>query len=65
MVSLKTLHVFLISVSILLTGWYGYYEISTPTNPGSISTTLSVLSFIFCALLIFYAFSIIKKFKTI
>ncbi len=44
MVGIKTFHLFFIGVSVLLTGWYGYFELSTPTNPGSVSTVLSIAS---------------------
>ena len=45
MIGIKSFHLFFISMSILLSGWYGYFEIATPSNPGSLSTTLSIISF--------------------
>ena len=45
MIGIKSFHLFFIFMSILLSGWYGYFEIATPSNPGNISTSLSIISF--------------------
>tara|TARA_B100001146_G_scaffold189472_1_gene174027 strand:+ start:343 stop:540 length:198 start_codon:yes stop_codon:yes gene_type:complete len=65
MVGIKTFHLFFIGVSILLTGWYGYFEITTPTNPGMISTLSSVVSLLLMAGLSFYGYNVYNKFKKI
>jgi hypothetical protein len=63
MIGIKTFHLFFIGVSVLLTGWYGYFEITTPTNPGNISTLLSALSLSLMIGLSFYGYNIYNKFK--
>jgi hypothetical protein len=65
MIGIKTFHLFFIGVSVLLTGWYGYFEITTPTNPGNISTLLSALSLSLMIGLSFYGYNIYNKFKKI
>ena len=65
MIGIKTFHLFFIGVSVLLTGWYGYFEITTPTNPGSISTLLSATSLSLMAGLSFYGYNVYNKFKKI
>jgi len=65
MIGIKTFHLFFIGVSVLLTGWYGYFEITTPTNPGSISTLLSAASLSLMAGLSFYGYNVYNKFKKI
>ena len=65
MIGIKSFHLFFISMSILLSGWYGYFEIATPSNPGSLSTTLSIISFMVMFGLGFYGYSVFKKFKEI
>jgi hypothetical protein len=52
-------------MSILLSGWYGYFEIATPSNPGSLSTSLSIISFMVMFGLGFYGYSVFKKFREI
>ena len=42
MIGIKSFHLFFIFMSILLSGWYGYFEITTPSNPGVLSTLLSI-----------------------
>ena len=65
MIGIKTFHLFFIAVSILLTGWYGYFEITTPTNPGNISTLLSTVSLLLMAGLSYYGYNVSNKFKKI
>tara|TARA_B110000116_G_C16793215_1_gene565008 strand:- start:1493 stop:1690 length:198 start_codon:yes stop_codon:yes gene_type:complete len=65
MISLKTFHLFFIGVSILITGYYGLFEITNPTNPGMTSNILSASAFIFSIGLILYGINIFKKFKHI
>lgn len=65
MISLKTFHLFFIGVSILITGYYGLFEIMNPTNPGMTSNILSASAFIFSIGLILYGINIFKKFKHI
>ena len=65
MIGIKTFHLFFIAVSILLTGWYGYFEITTPTNPGNVSTILSVVSLVLTVGLSYYGYSVYNKFKNI
>ena len=65
MIGIKSFHLFFISMSILLSGWYGYFEIANPSNPGSLSTTLSIISFMVMFGLGFYGYSVFKKFREI
>ena len=65
MVGIKTFHLFFIGVSVLLTGWYGYFELSTPTNPGSVSTVLSIASLSLMIGLSYYGYNVYNKFKKI
>jgi|TARA_B100000470_G_scaffold176130_1_gene140377 divalent metal cation (Fe/Co/Zn/Cd) transporter len=65
MISLKQFHLFFIAVSILITGYYGVYEITHPSNPGTVSNILAGISFLVTISLIAYSFSVIKKFKQI
>jgi hypothetical protein len=65
MISLKTFHLLFIAVSILLTGYYGVFELRTPTSPGNTSMILASFSFILSVGLIAYGVSVIKKFKQI
>ena len=50
---------------MLLTGWYGYFELRTPTNPGSVSTVLSIASLSLMIGLSFYGYNVYNKFKKI
>ena len=65
MISLKQFHLFFITVSILITGYYGVYEMTHPSNPGMVSNMLAGVSFLVAASLIAYGFSVVKKFKQI
>jgi len=65
MIGIKTFHLFFIGVSVLLTGWYGYFELRTPTNPGSVSTLLSIVSLLLMVALSYYGFNVYNKFKKI
>ena len=65
MIGIKSFHLFFISMSILLSGWYGFFEITTPSNPGSVSTYLSIISFMVMFGLGFYGYSVFKKFREI
>ena len=65
MIGIKSFHLFFISISILLTGWYGYFEIVTPTNPGSTSIILSTASLLIALGLLVYGYNVYRKFKSI
>ena len=65
MIGIKSFHLFFISLSIILTGWYGYFELATPSNPGSISFIMSIVSFSIMIGLIAYGWNVFKKFKSI
>jgi hypothetical protein len=65
MISLKQFHFFFITVSILITGYYGVFELTRPSNPGFVSNILGGVSFLVTAGLIVYGFSVVKKFKQI
>tara|TARA_Y100000768_G_scaffold269750_1_gene206226 strand:+ start:137 stop:334 length:198 start_codon:yes stop_codon:yes gene_type:complete len=65
MIGIKTFHLFFISISILLTGWYGYFEIVTPTNPGGTSIILSIASLSITLGLLVYGYNVYRKFKSI
>jgi hypothetical protein len=65
MISLKQFHFFFIAVSILITGYYGVFEITHPSNPGMVSNLLAGISFMVAFGLIVYSFSMVKKFKQI
>tara|TARA_Y100001970_G_C14125663_1_gene798801 strand:+ start:436 stop:633 length:198 start_codon:yes stop_codon:yes gene_type:complete len=65
MVSLKTFHQFFIFISIIISGYYGYYEITMPSSAGIISYILSGSSFLLTLTMIAYAISVRKKFKEI
>jgi|GEM_PF-388570 hypothetical protein len=63
MISLKQFHYFFIFVSILISGYYGMFEMTTPSSPGFISNLFAGISFIITVGLIFYGFTVIKMFK--
>ena len=65
MIGIKSFHLFFIFLSILLSGWYGYFEFTTPSNPGSLSKSFSVISFTVMFGLVLYGYSVFKKFKNI
>ena len=65
MIGIKSFHLFFIALSILLSAWYGYFEFATPSNPGSLSTLLGVISFIVMFALVYYGYSVFKKFRNI
>ena len=65
MIGIKSFHLFFIIISILLTGWYGYFEIVTPTNPGSTSIILSTASLLIALGLLVYGYNVYRKFKSI
>ena len=65
MIGIKSFHLFFIALSILLTAWYGYFEFSTPSNPGNLSKSLGVISFIVTFGLVLYGYSVFKKFRNI
>tara|TARA_A100001037_G_C15142137_1_gene634343 strand:- start:1908 stop:2105 length:198 start_codon:yes stop_codon:yes gene_type:complete len=65
MISLKQFHLFFIVVSILITAYYGYFEITNPTTPGMTSVLLSGFSFLVTTGLIVYGLSMLKKFKQV
>jgi len=65
MIGIKSFHLFFITLSVALTGWYGYFEITSPTNPGSISIILSIISLSLMVGLTIYGFNVYNKFKQI
>ncbi len=65
MIGLKSFHLFFIALSVVLTGWFGYFEITSPTNPGNISIMLSIISLSLMVGLTIYGFNVYKKFKQI
>ena len=65
MISLKTFHLFFITVSIVITTYYGIFEITDPSNPGMTSNILAGFSFLFSAGLAAYGVSVFNKFKRI
>ena len=65
MIGIKSFHLFFIFLSILLSGWYGYFEFSTPSNPGILSKSFSVISFTVMFGLGLYGYSVFKKFRNI
>ena len=65
MIGIKSFHLFFICISILLMGWYGFLELTTPSNPGSISIILSIASFLIMAGLLVYGYNVYRKFKSI
>jgi len=65
MISLKTFHLFFIAASVLLTSYYGLFELNTPTSPGITSYTISAFSFLITIGLITYGVKVMKKFKEI
>jgi len=65
MISLKQFHLFFIAVSILMTAYYGYFEVTSPSSPGMVSNVLAAFSFLITAGLVVYGLSVIKKFKQV
>ena len=65
MVSLKTFHQFFIFISIIVFGYYGYYEITISSFPGLTSYIIAGASFLMTFVMIAYAVSVRKKFKEI
>ncbi len=63
MISLKQFHYFFITVSILITGYYGVFEINHPSNPGLISNLFSGTAFLISVGLIGYGIAMVKKIK--
>ena len=65
MIGIKSFHLFFIALSILLFAWYGYFEFATPSNPGNLSTSLGIISFIVMFGLVYYGYTVFKKFRNI
>jgi len=65
MISLKVFHLFFITVSIVITTYYGIFEITHPSSPGMTSNILAGFSFLFSAGLAAYGVSVFNKFKHI
>ena len=62
---IKTVHIIIIFLSICITGYYSYFEFTSPSSPGSVSNLLGSGSALLTFALIFYVVSIFKKFRTI
>jgi len=56
--SIKSFHIIFILFSVGITIWLGFWGLNQ-------SIYISIASFIFGVALIFYGFSVLKKFKTI
>ena len=65
MISLKVFHLFFIAVSIVITAYYGIFEITHPSSPGMTSNIMAGFSFLFSAALATYGISMFNKFKHI
>jgi len=65
MISLKTFHIFFISLSILLCAWYGYHEIRNPSVSGMFSMVLGIASICLSGGLVIYGWHIIQKFRAL
>ncbi len=65
MISLKTFHQFFIFISIIVLGYYGYYEFNMPSYSVPVSYFLSATSFLLTLIMIAYSVSLRKKFKEI
>ncbi|MBT3216485.1 MAG: hypothetical protein HOD97_01935 [Candidatus Marinimicrobia bacterium] len=65
MLSLKSFHIFFISISIVVTLGYGFWQLQNLSNYVSFSTVFGVLGLISGSGLIIYLQKMIKKFKTI
>jgi len=56
--SIKSFHIIFILFSVGITIWLGFWGLNQ-------SIYISIVSFLFGVALIFYGFSVLKKFKTI
>lgn len=65
MLSIKSFHIFFITISIAVTIGYGIWQLQNPSIYASFSTFLGVLGLLSGAGLVFYLKKVIKKFKTI
>ena len=65
MLSLKSFHIFFISLSILVTGGYGIRQLQNPTLNSSLSYLLGALGIATGISLSIYLQKVIQKFKTI
>ncbi|HCI15638.1 MAG: hypothetical protein HN927_02100 [Candidatus Marinimicrobia bacterium] len=65
MLSIKSFHIFFISISIIVTVGYGIWQLQNPSIYASFSTILGVLGLLSGTGLILYLQKVIKKFKTI
>ena len=63
--SIKIMHIFTITLSIMITAYYSFFEFTTPSNPGLVSSASGTGSLLLSIGLILYMVSIFKKFKTI
>ncbi len=63
--SIKIIHIFTIILSIMITAYYSFFQFSTPSNSGLFSTISGIVSLFLSLGLVFYMFSIYKKFKII
>jgi len=61
MISLKTFHLIFIACSVILTGWFAFYQINLVDN--GLSKTMAALSLLISVGLIIYGIKVIKKFK--
>jgi len=65
MISLKTFHYFFITTSVIITSYYGIFEIIDPSIPGTTSNILSAISFFISAGLAYYGINVYNKLKEI
>jgi hypothetical protein len=62
--SLKAFHVFFIIISILLTGWFGWWGVNSYRQTGDVTLLLmGIASFIGMILLLFYFRWFMRKLK--
>lgn len=65
MLSLKSFHIFFISLSILVTGGYGIWQLQNPSINSGLSNLLGAIVIVMGISLAIYLQKVIQKFKTI
>ena len=65
MLSLKSFHIFFISLSILVTGRYGIWQLQNPSINSGLSNLLGAIGIVMGISLAIYLQKVIQKFKTI